>query len=209
MKRYLCIDPRYDLGTPPDALVTKTIYSGVRFVVFPDSWPEVSHYLELSPNLDIQLVIARESGDPAQYMDWATSDWMRPRVSWVIGNEPDGPDGGSSWVMTPEEYQQLWDSCKGLSGARWLAGMCSGDVERARQYLQPDAAGLMVHIYTLAPVAAYAKVREYKGLGLPVRVGETYPADGYKLADYSWPVIGGVNDFCYSRAMNPDTGLYA
>ena len=32
MTRYLCCDPRYPEGTPPDALLTKTFYAGPRFV---------------------------------------------------------------------------------------------------------------------------------------------------------------------------------
>jgi hypothetical protein len=202
--RYLCIDPRWPGGTPPENLLTQTIYSGVRFVVFPELWPQVGHYLELG--LDVQLVIAKESGDPAQYFSWATSDWMRPRISWVAGNEPTST-GPSSWTMTPNEYRSLWQACLGLHGSLFVAGMADGDPANARPYLQPDAAGLSVHIYTLDPAQAAAKVAEYATLGVPVRVGETHPAGGYKMADYSWDVP--VNDFCFSNGMEPGQGLFA
>lgn len=201
--RYLCCDPRYPEGTPPDHLLTKTIYSGVRFVVFPELWPQVGHFLELG--LNVALVIAKESGDPAQYMDWASSNWMWGRVKWFIGNEPDG-SGDSSWTMTPAEYQDLWIACKMLHGQRWIGGMVSGSVPAARPYLQTNAAGLGVHIYTLSPAAAQAKVKAYQALGYPVHIGETHPADNYKMSDYVWTV--NVNDFCYSNAMVPGMGLW-
>jgi hypothetical protein len=205
MRRYLCCDPRYPQGTPPDSLLTKTFYSGPRFVVFPELWPYVGHCLELG--LDVALVIARESGDPAQYFDWATSDWMLPRVKWFVGNEPDG-SGESSWIMAPAAYAVLWDNCRGLHGERWIAGMCSGDVQRARQYLQPDAAGLGVHLYTLDPAAAIAKLAEYGTLEKRLQIDEMHPADGFKLSDYTWPPDVPVSDFCFSDAQVPGMGLY-
>src|SRR5260370_32167926 len=82
MKRFLCCDPRYSQGTPPDVLLTRTLYGGGRFVAFPELWPYVGHCLELG--LDVALVLAQESGDPAQYADWASSDWMTPRVNLFV-----------------------------------------------------------------------------------------------------------------------------
>lgn len=202
--RYLCIDPEWSGGTPPDNILTSTIYSGVRFVARPDLWPVVGRMLTIGVN--VQLVIARESGNPAQYFDWATSDWMLPRVSWVVGNEPDG-SGPSSWTMTTMEYAMLWQASRGLHGARWVAGMVSGNTAKARQYLQPDAAGMAVHIYTLNPTGAKQAMTAYGKLGVPLWVGETHPSEGYKLADYTWSVP--VNDFCFTDQMVPGMGLYA
>lgn len=203
--RYLAVDPRWPGGTPSDTLMTRTIYSGPRFVVFPDSWPSVGHYLNLGQT--VALVLARESGDPAQYADWATADWMLDRVHWFVGNEMDG-SGPASWTMTPAEYADLWWRSRVLHGRRWVGGLCSGDVVRARDYVQPDMYGLGVHIYTLNPAYAQAKVQEYQSFGR-VWVGETHPADGYKLSDYIWPAGVNVTDFCYSNAMVPGLGLWA
>lgn len=202
--RYLCIDPAWSGGTPPDVLLTRTIYTGARWAVKPDQWPYVGHCLELG--LNVALVIDSDSGDPAQYFDWATSDWMLSRVKWFVGNEPDG-SGPASWTMTPDQYGVLWQSATGLHGERWIAGMVSGDTTRARQYLQPDAAGLGVHLYTLSPSQAAQRVNQYQQLHLPVWVGETHAAAGYKLGDYTWQVP--VNDFCYAEAQVPGLGLWA
>jgi hypothetical protein len=190
-KRFLASDLRWPGGTPPDILLT---------------WDQVGHMLELG--LDVAPVLAKESGDPAQYADWFTSDWMKPRVHWFIGNEMDGVDEGSSWVMDSAEFVDLWQASRVLNGERWIGGMISGDVERARQYLKPDAAGLGVHIYTLNPTDARAKVRQYQGLGAKVWVGETHPAGNFKMADYTWPAGVNVNDFCFSSEMEKDWGLY-
>ena len=204
VKRFLRCDPHWPEGTPPDVLLTRTIYGGVSFVAFPDLWPYVGHCLELG--LDINLVIARESGDPAQYYDWATSDWMIPRMVWTIGNEPTST-GPSSWRMTPDEYRSLWTKCRRLHGARWVAGMADGDPEQAKPYLQPDMDGLTVHIYTLSPTQAKQKVKDYQALEHKVRIGETHAATGYRLSDYTWSV--DVTDFCYSEKMVEGFGLYA
>jgi hypothetical protein len=207
-KRFLASDLRWPGGTPPDILLTRTIYQGVRFVVFPEIWDQVGHMLELG--LDVAPVLAKESGDPTQYTDWFGSDWMKPRVHWFIGNEMDGVDEGSSWVMDSAEFGDLWQASRVLNGERWIGGMSSGDVGRARPYLQPDAAGLAVHIYTLDPTAARNKVREYQfNLKTKVWVGETHPADGFRMADYTWPSGVNVNDFAYSEAMVETMGLFA
>lgn len=202
--RYLCIDPAWSGGTPPDVLLQRTIYGGARWAVKPDQWGYVGHCLELG--LNVALVIDSDSGDPAQYADWATSDWMLARVKWFVGNEMDGT-GESSWIMTPAQYSDLWEAGKVLHGERWIGGVCSGDVKRAKPYLKSDAAGLGVHIYTLSPAAAQAKVAEYRALGKRVHVGETHAVAGYKLSDYTWTV--DVNDFAYSEAMVSGFGLYA
>jgi hypothetical protein len=203
-KRFLASDLRWPGGTPPDILLTRTIYSGVRFVVFPDIWDQVGQL-----SLDVAPVLAKESGDPAQYADWFTSDWMKPRVHWFIGNEMDGIEGGSSWVMDAGEFSALWDASRVLNGERWIGGVCSGDVERARPYLQPDAAGLGIHIYTLNPTHARLKTVAYKSmLGVKVWVGETHPAGNFKMADYTWPAGVNVNDFAYSEAMVETMGLF-
>ncbi len=200
--RHLCIDPEW--LEVPDCVLTRTFYTGVRFVARPDLWPEVGRFLELG--LNVQLVIARESGDVAQYAEWATSEWMWSRISWVVGNEPDGT-GEASWIMDPAHYAELWDTARVLSGPRWIAGMCSGNVQLAKPYLQPDAAGLAIHIYTLDPVKAKAKVTEYKTLGKKLWIGETHPAGGYKMGDYTW--TDPVNDFCFSDSMVAGMGLWA
>src|SRR6266568_4938500 len=140
--RYLCCDPTYALGTPPDILLQRTIYNGPKFVVFPDLWPYVGHCLELG--LNIGLVIAKESGDPSQYFSWATSDWMMPRIKWFIGNEMTSI-GPSSWTMTPSEHSSLWQACTGLHGSRFIGGVADGDPNALIPYLQPDSNGISVH----------------------------------------------------------------
>ena len=204
--RYLCIDPAWSGGTPPDHLVTRTIYGGARWAVKPDQWSICGHYLELGLNL--ALVIDSDSGDPSQYADWFTSDWMKSRVAWFVGNEPDG-DGPSSWIMDPDTYDVLWQESSCLHGARWVAGMCSGDPARAKPYLQIGAAGLAIHLYTLSPTEAALKIADYRTLHRRLWVGETHPASGYRMADYTWPSTVNINDFAYSEAMVPGMGLWA
>lgn len=205
MIRSLCIDPAWSGGTPPDILFTRTIYTGARWAVRPDQWDIVGHYLTLG--LTVSLVLDKTSGDPAQYADWATSDWMRSRVKWFVGNEMDGI-GEASWTMTPSEYDDLWRASRVLHGERWIGGMCSGIPSIARNYLKPDAAGLSVHIYTLNPYDAAIRTRQYKGLGPLIWIGEWHPSDNYRLMDYSWPNVN-TNDFCFSDAMVPGLGLWA
>jgi len=166
----------------------------------------VGHYLELG--LYLALVLDADSGDPAAYNDWGSSDWMIPRIAWFIGNEMDGGPP-ASWVMSPADYGTLWQRTAGLHGDRYVGGVCSGSPERARPYLQPAAAGLSVHLYTLSPLLAQRRLLEYKSaLGVKLWVGETHPSGDYRLGDYRWDQVN-VNDFCYSDAMVPGMGLYA
>jgi hypothetical protein len=159
--RFLCTDPSWWGGTAPDCLLRYTVYSGQRFVAKPGMWDVVGHTLELG--LDVGLVIAKESGDPAQYSDWATSDWMFTRVNWFIGNEMDNV-GPSSWTMNPDDYRTLWNACKVLHGKRWVGGLASGDPSKAKLYYQPDADGMTAHIYTLNPVDAFNRVAQSEEL---------------------------------------------
>jgi hypothetical protein len=206
LMRLLCIDPAWEPGTPSDALLQEQGYGGVRFVARPDLFDQVAHYINLG--LHVMLVLARESGDPAQYAEWGPFDFGDgPRLHWVVGNEPDG-SGDSSWSMTPRQYRGLWRSARVLQGERWVAGMCSGDPARAAAYLQRDATGLCVHLYTLGPDGASARLADYGALGLPVWVGEWHQADDFALGDYDFGEVW-ANDFCFSSAMVPGMGLYA
>jgi hypothetical protein len=69
--RLLCIDPAWDPGTPSDELLQEQGYGGVRFVARPDVFDQVVHYINLG--LHVMLVLARESGEPAQYAAWGHS----------------------------------------------------------------------------------------------------------------------------------------
>lgn len=147
--------------------------------------------------------MARESGDPSQFAIWGP-----PNFDIVVGNEPDG-SGGSSWVMSPDEYAGLWDSTSNYSAPRWIAGMCSGDVGRAAEYVAraSGAAGLHIHLYGLNPDEARQRVADYQSLGLPVRIGEWHPADGYRYFDYDFQVPDFA--FALSDAMVAGFGLFA
>jgi hypothetical protein len=196
--RGLCIDPRWSGGTPSTKIAS--LYRVVRYVLFSDSWSDTAAYI--NSGWYVQGVIARESGDPTLFADWGP-----PNFDIVIGNEPEGGPP-SSWVMSPAEYGDLWASTRNYDAPRWIAGMCSGDVSRAERYLAraPGAAGLTVHLYGLSPAQATRKIRDYAKLGLPVRVGEWHPAEGYRLTDYAFSVH--ANDFCLSDAMVEGMGLY-
>ena len=198
--RGICSDPRYPEGDPRSTKAGQAFRS-TRYVLFPDSWPVTSDLI--NSGWYVTGVIARESGDPAQYANWGP-----PNFDIVIGNEPDG-SGESSWIMTPAEYGQLWQSTNNYSAQRWIAGMCSGDVARAAEYVKvaPGAAGLHVHLYGLTPGQAKLRVSAYRGVDWSVRVGEWHPADGYRYFDYSFSVPDFA--FCLSDAMVPDMGLWA
>lgn len=197
--RFLATDPAWDPGSPPDELIESDFDGGVRFVARPELWPAVGHFLNMGRH--VALVLARESGDPEQYAEWGTAEWMHDKLHWIVGNEPDG-EGEASWIMSPREYRALWIRSRCLKGERWIAGMCSGDVARAAKYLQADATGLTVHIYGLSAEQAAAKVAEYAALGLSVWVGEFHPDGDEPTEDY-WAAFGDVwaNFFCYSNAM--------
>jgi hypothetical protein len=199
--RYINADPTYPEGTPD--LATLAAYDGVRFVARPTLKPYLDS-LRTQGKRSL-VVVAKESGDPMQYIGWRPS-------AWQIGNEPDGPDAGSSWVQTPAEYRALWERCIILPGARFIGGMCSGDVERARLYVQFGAEGLGVHLYTLTPAQAIAKVREYQTLNPHVFITEWHPqripAQPGDLEPYE-QAFGDVWHayFCYSNAMVAGFGL--
>lgn len=202
-ERYLCIDPRYQLGTPSQKIAD--LYYGMRYVLFQDIWDITANYI--NSGWYVQGVVARESIND----DWNAlnffADWAPPNFDIIIGNEPDS-SGGASWTMTPDEYGALWQATSNYQAPRWIAGMTSGDVALAAQYVAraPGAAGLMIHLYGLSPSRATAKVNEYKKIGLPVRVGEWHAANGYRHTSYSFSVP--ANDFCWSDAMVPGFGLY-
>lgn len=199
--RVLCIDPNHLGGTPPIELAAQ--YNGLRFVTFPHLWPVVSVLLYWG--WTVQLVLARESGDPEQYATWA-----HERLVWVVGNEPDG-EGPSSWKMTPAEYDALWVRARCLQGDRYVAGMSSGDVQKASFYVKRDAVGIVAHLYTLSPEEAVARVHEYQQLHPSVWVGEFHEIDGYTPDDYwvAFAQAGGIyaNYFCFSDAQVPGFGL--
>jgi hypothetical protein len=206
--KFLAIDPRWDGGTPSDDLARR--FDGVRFVAFPNGWDHVGHYLDMG--LLVDLVLARESGDPAQYVGWATDEWFRERLRWIVGNEPDG-SGASSWTMTPKQYRVLWKrAAMFLNGERWIAGMCSGDPARAAQYAQHDAAGWVVHLYGLTAEEAVARLLEYQAaLPGPLRVGECHQVQGADVDEYlsgleqhAW-----VTYFCCCDDMDTGMGLPA
>jgi hypothetical protein len=196
--RYLCIDPRWSGGTPTPQIAG--LYGGLRYVLFNDSWPQTSDYI--NGGWYVHGVLARESGDPAFF-----SDWGPPNFSITIGNEPD-ITSPSSWTLSPVEYGALWKSTNGYPAPRWIGGFASGDIAVAKRYLPyaHGAAGIDVHLYTLSPSEAVQRIHEYQSLGLPVRVGEWHPADGYRLTDYAFPVDAG--DFCLSNQMVENMGLY-
>lgn len=202
-ERYLCIDPRWDGGTPSGKIAD--LYYGMRYVLFQDSWDVTSDYI--NAGWYIQGVVARESINN----DWNQlaffSNWGPPNFDIIIGNEPDS-NGPASWTMTPDEYNALWHATDNYDAPRWIAGMASGDVARAAEYVQraPGAAGLMIHLYGLSPTQATKKVTEYKKLGLPVRIGEWHAAQGFRHTSYSFAVP--ANDFCLSDAMVAGSGLY-
>jgi hypothetical protein len=202
--QFLCIDPAWSGGTPPDEVVAR--FDGVRFVARPDLWDAVSSYLDADKK--VMLVITSQSGPVEQYADWASADWFADRVYWTIGNEPDG-EGEASWIMSPDEYAELWARARCLHGQRFIAGMCSGQPDIAVQYVQPDADGLCVHLYGLSPEAAQTKISAYaKATGLPVWVGEWHEADGFSPEDYDFGEVW-ANYFCYSDAMHAGMGLRA
>jgi len=197
--RRLCIDPSWPGGTPP--LQIAHLYGGLRYVLFNTSWPVTSDYI--NGGWYVHGVVARESGDPAFFADWGP-----PNFDLTVGNEPD-VTGRSSWTMTPTEYGQLWQATNNYQCPRWIGGFASGDVSRAAQYLShaPGAVGIDIHLYTLSPNEALARIRQYQTLGRRVRVGEWAPSQGYRLTDYQFPV--DADDFCYSNAMVDGMGLYA
>jgi hypothetical protein len=217
--RFLAIDPANDGGRAQPWFIREKGYDGVRFVAFPDRFDDVAYYV--NEGLLVQLVIARESGDVEAFAEWFRADdnpdlesWFRSTVFWVVGNEPDGPAGGSSWTMTPAEYRDLWARARCLHGERWVAGMCSGNQYVAANYLSVDAdeAGVCVHPYGKTPRGAVALVKAYAAFcQTPVWVGEFFPTAGHTSEDYfaAFEAAGGVwaGRFCYSDAMVSGFGL--
>ena len=201
--RLLCIDPNHTGGNPPIELAAR--FNGLRFVAFPHLWPLVQ--ILLSWGWHVQLVLARESGPVGQYITW-----QHERLTWVIGNEPDG-EGPSSWIMSPAEYAELWQASSALQGDRYVAGMSSGDVNRAAAYVNVAAgcAGIVAHLYTLTPAQAIVKVQDYQQLHPSVWVGEFHEVDGFTPDDYwaAFASAGGIygNYFCYSDLQVPNFGL--
>lgn len=201
--RGLCIDPRWNGGTPNDQIAG--LYRAVRYVLFHEGWcwPKTSAYI--NSGWYVRGVIAAESGNPQPFADWGP-----PNFDITIGNEPD-VESGSSQTMSPEEYGDLWASTDNFQAPRWIAGMASGDPGRAEAYVAraPGAAGLTVHLYTLSPDEVLQRIADYQSLGLPVRVGEWHAAGGYRFHEYTFPPDVDVHDFCYSNAMVNGFGLYA
>lgn len=212
--RFLCIDPRWPGGTPTPEV--ETGFDGFRFVVFPDSFDTVAGYL--NRGYCVQLVLAKESGAVEQYADWFKTDdtgldrWFRERVTWVVGNEVDAPEGSpSSWTMNPEEYWQLWNRSKVLNGKRYVSGQSSGDVGRSFWYAQADMDGICVHPYGKTPEAAVVLLQTYADeFQSPVWAGEFHEVDGYTREDYFKEFEAAAfnaNYYCYSDAMNPGFGM--
>ena len=150
----------------------------VRVVALPGIDWHVQRYRQAG--IRVAGVIARESGDPAQYVGL-------PWSALVIGNEMD-QIGEASWTLDPQEYADLWHRCATLYPhvPRLVGGLASGIVAAGLPYIEaaPDAAGFAVHPYAKRAEEARSLLREYKArCNLPLWVTEWH-RDAWEIGDF-------------------------